>query len=95
MEKNPAQKWVKQMRNFQAGDIALLKVFSAQNHWLVCKVINTNPDDKGIVCSVTLCLGSSGGSNKEQVLTRTITKIFLVLEAAGIDSETKGALDGG
>lgn len=55
-------------------------------------MINTDPDNKDIVSFVTLRLGSNGDSKKEQVWTRPITKIALVLETEGIDSPTKGAL---
>ena len=56
-------------------------------------MINTNPGNKDIVSCVTLRLGSNGDSKKEQVWTRPITKIALVLETEGIDSPKKGALD--
>ena len=83
------QKWVKEIRNFQVGGMFLLKVDFARNHWLICKAINRNPDNKGNVCSVILRLGNSDDSNKEQVQTRPITKIILVLEAEPIDSSMK------
>lgn len=55
-------------------------------------MINTNPDNKDIVSCVTLRIGSNGDSKKEQVWTRPVTKIALVLGTEGIDSPKKGAL---
>ena len=87
------QKWVKMSRNFCIGDIVPLKTdLMTRNHWPMCKIIGTNLDDKGIVRSVNLLLGTSGNNDDKRILERPVTKIVLLLEVEYVDSPTKGTL---
>ena len=62
------RKWNKKCRNFQQGDIVLLKTEASRNQWLMAKVIEVNVDDLGFVRSVRLLLASSCDSAGEKVL---------------------------
>ena len=62
------RKWNKKCRNFQQGDIVLLKTEANRNQWLMAKVIEVNADDLGFVRSVRLLLASSCDSAGERVL---------------------------
>ena len=86
------QKWAATKRNFSVSDIVLLKEDAPRNQWPLCKITETNPDDQGIVRSVTLLLGIDDNSNRERILKRPFSKLVLILEANDIDSPTKGAL---
>ena len=54
----------------------------------------TNPDDQGIVRSVTVLVGVDDNSNCYPILERLISKLVLILEANNIDSPKKGAWRG-
>ena len=69
-------KWIQPRRNFQVGDIVLLKENqSPRNRWPMAKVVATHPDDKGQVRSVTVL--TSNGSKLE----RPVNKLVLLVEA--------------
>ena len=61
----PRQKWTTTKGNFRIKDIVLLKQDIPRNQWLLCKIIETNPADKGMVRSVTLFLSNDDNSNCE------------------------------
>ena len=71
------QKWTTIKRNFEVGDIVLLKSneFVVRNQWAMAKVIGTNCDENGLVRSVKLLVA---GSNS--IMERPISKIILLLE---------------
>ena len=72
----PRNKWIRPGRNFQIGDIVLLKEDqSPRNRWPMAKVVATHPDDQGQVRSVTVL--TSYGSKLE----RPINKLVLLEEA--------------
>ena len=62
-----------------------------RNQWPLCKIIITNPDNQGIVRSVTLLLGVDDNNNRERILEQPISKLVLILEASHIDSPTMEA----
>ena len=69
-------KWIRPRRNFQVGDIVLLKENqSPRNRWPMAKVVATHPDDQGQVRSVTVL--TSNGSKLE----RPVNKLVLLVEA--------------
>ena len=69
-------KWIRPRRNFQVGDVVLLKENqSPRNRWPMTKVVATYPDDQGQVRSVTVL--TSNGSKLE----RPINKLVLLEEA--------------
>ena len=74
------RKWNNKCRNFQQGDIALLKTEANRNQWPRAKVIEVNADDLGFVRSFRLLLASSCDSAGERVLEIPIHKIALIKE---------------
>ena len=46
------QKWNIRKRNFQVGDVVLLKEDIGRNKWSMARVVSTEPDSQGIVRSV-------------------------------------------
>ena len=73
------QKWNHPKRNFEVGDIVLLKFDSSRNHWPMARIIEVEPDVKGHVRSVKLKCGDNQNSS-EKILRRPISKIVLLLE---------------
>ena len=73
------QKWNHPKRNFEVGDIVLLKFDSSRNHWPMARIIEVEPDVKGHVRSVKLKCGDNQNSS-EEILRRPISKIVLLLE---------------
>ena len=70
-------KWIRPRRNFQVGDVVLLKENqSPRNRWPMAKVVATHPDDQGQVRSVTSVLTSNGSK-----LERPVNKLVLLVEA--------------
>ena len=68
-------KWLRPRRNFQVGDVVLLKENqSPRNRWPMAKVVDTHPDDHDQVRSVTVL--TSNGSELE----RPINKLVLLME---------------
>ena len=71
------QKWDKVRRNFQVGDVVLLRDDDKiRNHWPRGLVAEALPDSKGLVRTVTLRVPGS-----EALVTRPISKLVLLLEA--------------
>ena len=69
-------KWIRPRRNFQVGDVVLLKENqSPRNRWPMAKVVETHPDDQDQVRSVTVL--TSNGSRLE----RPVNKLVLLVEA--------------
>ena len=69
------QKWNREKRNFQEGDVVLLKDKDrARNQWSMAKVMDTKADDHGLVRLVQLRMPN--GSKLE----RPIDKLVLLLE---------------
>ena len=55
----PRHKWNEKHRNFQNGDIVLLKTDANRNQRPVAKVVDVNSDAEGFVRSVTLLIGKT------------------------------------
>ena len=71
------QKWSKTHRNFQVGDLVLLRDDDkVRNHWPRGIVSQTFPDSSGLVRSVAVRVG-----NSKDLLTRPIAKLVLLVEA--------------
>ena len=77
----------KTKQNFRINGIVLLKEDSVRKKWSLHKIIGTNPDNQGIVRSVTLLLGIDDNSNCKQILELSISNLVLILEANNIDSQ--------
>ena len=81
------QKWNDKRRNFEVGDIVILKEQDCQcNQWPLARIIGVDADRNGDVRSVTLRVADSNNGN--QTLRRSITKIVLLVENE-IDSPLK------
>ncbi len=71
------QKWDKAQRNFQVGDIVLLRDDDkVRNHWPRGVVTEAFPDSKGLVRTVTLRV-----ANNKSPVTRPIAKLVLLVES--------------
>ena len=69
-------KWIGPRRNFQVGNVVLLKEKEfPRNRWPMVKVVAIHPDDQGQVQSVTVL--TSHGSKQN----RLINKLVLLVEA--------------
>ena len=76
----PHHKWNEKHRNFQNGDIVLLKTDADRNQWPVAKVVGINSDAEGFVRSVKLLVGKTQNDG-ERILKRPIHKIILLKES--------------
>ena len=72
-------------RNFQKGDIVLLKADYNRNNWPFARIIETFPDKHGIMRTIKLRLGDAVGAEQRE-LVQPITKIVLLVEG---DSPTE------
>ena len=69
-------KWSDKKRNFEIGDVVLLKdEDSVRNSWPRAVVVNTFPGDDGLVRTVEVKIASGS------ILKRPIVKIVLLVEA--------------
>ena len=73
-------KWNKKQRNFQNGDIVLLKTEANCNQWPMTKVVGINTDAEGFVQSVKLLVGKTRNDG-ELMLDHPIHKIVLLKES--------------
>ena len=73
------QKWNKKHKNFQDGDIALLKTEANHNQWPMAKIMVINTDTEGFVRSVKLLIGKTPNDG-ERMLDRPIHKIVFLKE---------------
>ena len=84
------QKWNDERRNFEVGDIVILKEQDCQrNQWPLARIIGVDPDRNGDVRSVTLRVADSNNCN--QTLRQPITKTVLLVKNE-IDSPSKGTI---
>ena len=67
-------------RNFQIGDIVLVKTDANCNQWPMAKVVGINSDAEGFVRSVKLLVGKTQNDG-ERILKRPIHKIILLKES--------------
>ena len=72
------QKWNKITRNFQVGDIVLLKEEQQpRNSWPMARVVGTEPDNNGVVWSIQLRMGNS---KINKMFRRPISKLILLID---------------
>ena len=81
----PRPKWTKRTRNFQVGDVVLMKDEnnSRRNEWPMGIVTNVKTDEKNTVRSVTL------RTTKNEMVVRPINKLIVLLESPTMDSKTQ------
>ena len=70
------QKWIKNQRNMQVGDLVLVVDNNPRNLWTMARVSEIHGDDKGLVRAVTV-------KTRTGTLQRPIHKLVLLLEADG------------
>ena len=73
------QKWNCTKRNFQVGEVVLVRDDSMRNKWQMARVITTYPNKKGIIRSVQLQLGKSSGKERT-LLDRPVNKLVWLIE---------------
>ena len=81
------QKWTKQRRNVRKGDVVLLKDDSVpRNNWPLCRVVEANASNDGLVRKVKLQVGDPNLTNDEKrknktsYLERSIHKNVVLVE---------------
>ena len=84
------QKWNNQKQNFKAGDLVLLREDSIRSKWPMARIVETEPDSTGVVCSVKLKLGDAS-LDSQMVLQRLISKIVLLVEDELVQFPDKGS----
>ena len=72
------QKWNTKKRDFEVGDIVLLKEDLGRNKWPMARVVKIESDLNGAVRSVELRTVDS--LNNQKLLRRPINKIVLLVE---------------
>ena len=72
------QKWNINKRNFQVGDVVLLKEDTGRNKWPMAQIVSTELDSRGIVRSVQLKVIDN--NNNIKLFRRPISKIVLLVE---------------
>ena len=76
------KKWEKSRRNFQVGDIVLLKEDSGRYKWPMGRVIAIFPDQNGFVRNIRLKVSRREvGNIRSCILDRPIGKVVLLLES--------------
>ena len=76
-------KWVRKSRNFEVGDIVLIKdggIFTRRNGWPLARVVEVFPSDDGLVRKVKLRVAHKQG-DKTRILFRPISKLVLLVES--------------
>ena len=73
------QKWNISKRNFQIGDVVLLKENTGRSKWPMAQIVSTEPDSQGIVRIVQLKVIDISNNNIKP-FWRPITKIVLLVE---------------
>ena len=69
------QKWSRVRRNFMQGDIVLIADVNApRGSWVIARIVNINPDQRGVVRSVKL-------QTRTSLIERPVTKIVLLVPA--------------
>ena len=75
------QKWNDITRNCEIGDIVLIKDDMKRNRWPMAKLVDTYKDNKGVVRSVRLLMGSVDRiSQKSRYLERPVNKSVVLVE---------------
>ena len=73
------QKWSVSKRNFQVGDVVLLKEDIGRNKWPMAWIVRIEPDSQGIMRSVQLKVIDTSNNNIK-LFRRPISKIVMLVE---------------
>ena len=75
------QKWNQTKRNFEVGDIVLVRDDVIRNKWPMARILKTCNDEEGLVQSVQLVIGRTNSSDKEtSIFDRILNKLVLLVE---------------
>ena len=70
----------------KVGDIVILQEANTiRNNWQMCKVIQTHCDEKGLVGSVRLKIGTVDQAGRNNIVDRPVSKVVLLLESEEVD----------
>lgn len=76
-------KWLKKQRNFEIGDVVLLKDDSVcRSDWPMARVVDVYPDSNGFVRSVKLKMARKNLNETPKFFQRPIVRIVLLVEAS-------------
>ena len=68
-------------KNFQLGDIALVRDDTIRNAWPMARILKTFNNKEGLVHSVQLVIGKNSSNSKEiSVFERPVNKLVLLVE---------------
>ena len=68
-------------KNFQLGDIALVRDDTIRNAWPMARMLKTFSNKEGLVHSVQLVIGKNSSNSKEiSVFERPVNKLVLLVE---------------
>ena len=84
------QKWNITKRNFQVGDIVLLKEDTGRNKWPMARIVNTEPDSQGIVQSVQLKVIDN--NNNIKLFDDQSVRLCYLWKMSMVRFPTKGAM---
>eukprot|EP00794_Sanderia_malayensis_P011577 gene11577-12770_t len=70
------QRWLREKRNFQVGDIVLMKSEAMRCEWPLARITQIFPDERGNVRKAEIQVANNGGK-----LQRPITKLVLIMES--------------
>ena len=74
------QKWNSPKRNFEVGDIVLLREDASRNQWPMARIVKKYCDSNGFVRSVQLMIGRPC-NGEPKVLDRPVNKLVLLVES--------------
>ena len=80
---NSRQKWLQPKRNLKIGDIVIVQEEVPRNEWPLGKIMDTSTDQKGLVHSVKIKLGSrnpqkKGNDTNSHIIERPVQKVVLL-----------------
>ena len=75
------QKWNQTKRNFEVGDIVLVRDDVIRNKWPMARILKTCNDKEGLAQGVQLVTGRTNSSDKEtSIFDRLLNKLVLLVE---------------
>ena len=75
------QKWNQTKRNFEVGDIVLVRDDVIRNKWPMARILKTCNDKERLAQGVQLVTGRTNSSDKEtSIFDRLLNKLVLLVE---------------
>ena len=70
----------------KVGDIVILQELNTiRNGWEMCRVMQTSCDQKWLVRSVRLKIGSAEQAGRNNIVDRPVSKVVLLFESEEVD----------